>query len=101
LGTAGTPGTRANNLNVPLIRFAEVLLIEAEAQNEVGGPNQAALEALKRIRDRAQLPTPPLGQFTPATFREAVWKERWHELCYEGLPGLTWLGLEKCSTKLP
>ena len=89
-GSYGVPGTRSNNLNVPLIRFAEVLLIYAEAQNEVGGPNQAAYEAVKRIRDRAQLQTPALGQFTPDTFREAVWKERWHELCYEGI---TWFDM--------
>jgi len=90
LGTAGVAGTRANNLNVPLIRFAEVLLIYAEAQNEVSGPNAAAHEALKRIRDRAQLPTPALGQLAPDAFREAVWRERWHELCYEGI---TWFDM--------
>jgi hypothetical protein len=83
LGSFGRPGTRANNLNVPLIRYAEVLLIYAEAQNESGGPNQLAYESLKRIRDRAQLVTPSMGQFTTNSFREAVWKERWHELCYE------------------
>ncbi|GAB3764331.1 RagB/SusD family nutrient uptake outer membrane protein [Spirosoma pomorum] len=86
-GTSGVAGTRQNNLNVPQIRFAETLLIYAEAQNEVGGPNQAAYDAMKRIRDRATLTTPALGTFTQATFREAVWRERWHELCYEQL---TW-----------
>ncbi|SOD99848.1 RagB/SusD family nutrient uptake outer membrane protein, partial [Spirosoma fluviale] len=34
-GTAGVAGSRQNNLNVPQIRFAETLLIYAEAQNEV------------------------------------------------------------------
>jgi hypothetical protein len=86
-GTSGVAGTRQNNLNVPQIRFAETLLIYAEAQNEVGGPNQAAYDAMKRIRDRATLTTPALGTFTQSTFREAVWRERWHELCYEQL---TW-----------
>jgi starch-binding outer membrane protein, SusD/RagB family len=89
-GTFGVPGTRADNLNVPLIRFAEVLLIFAEARNEVGGPDQASYEALKRIRDRAQLNTPALGTYTPVSFREAVWKERWHELCFEGI---TWFDM--------
>ncbi|WP_420147875.1 RagB/SusD family nutrient uptake outer membrane protein [Spirosoma sp.] len=86
-GTSGTPGTRLNNLNVPQIRYAETLLIYAEAQNEVGGPTQAAYDALKRIRDRATLTTPALGTFNQASFREAVWRERWYELCYEQL---TW-----------
>lgn len=95
LGTAGSPGSRANNLNVPQIRFAEVLLIYAEAQNEVGGPNPAAYEAFKRIRDRAQLPTLGIGQYTTDTFREAVWRERWHELCYEGITWFDMLRLRK------
>jgi hypothetical protein len=89
-GTSGVTGTRLNNLNVPQIRYAETLMIYAEAQNEVGGPIPAAYDALKRIRDRAKLTTPDLGTFTQATFREAVWRERWHELCYEQL---TWFDM--------
>lgn len=89
-GTAGTPGTRLNNLNVPMIRYAETLLIYAEAQNEVGGPTQAAYDAFKRIRDRAKLTTPALGTYTQATFREAVWRERWWEFCYEQI---TWFDM--------
>lgn len=89
-GTSGTAGTRQNNLNVPQIRYAEVLLLFAEAQNEVGGPTQAAYDAFKRIRDRAQLTTPALGTYTQTTFREAVWRERWHELCYEQI---TWFDM--------
>ncbi|WP_080054741.1 RagB/SusD family nutrient uptake outer membrane protein [Spirosoma aerolatum] len=89
-GTAGVAGTRQNNLNVPQIRYAETLLLYAEAQNEVGGPTQAAYDAFKRIRDRAQLTTPALGTYTQATFREAVWRERWHELAYEQI---TWFDM--------
>lgn len=89
-GTSGVKGTAKDNLNVPIIRFAEVLLIYAEAQNEVSGPNQEAYDALKRVRDRAQLATPDLASFTQATFREAVWRERWHELSYEGI---TWFDM--------
>lgn len=89
-GTSGVPGSRANNLNVPQIRYAEVLLLFAESQNEVGGPTQDAYNAFKRIRDRAQLTTPALGTYTQNSFREAVWKERWHELCYEQI---TWFDM--------
>ena len=90
-GTQGVKGTAKDNLNVPMIRYAEVLLIYAEAQNEVGnGPNQQAYDALKAIRDRAQLATPAIGTFTEATFREAVWRERWHELAFEGI---TWFDM--------
>jgi len=83
-------GTRNDNLNVPQIRYAQVLLTYAEAQNEVGGPTQAAYDAFKRIRDRAKLTTPALGTYTQSTFRNAVWKERWHELCYEQI---TWFDM--------
>lgn len=90
-GTSGTAGTTRSDLNWPQIRYAEVLLIYAEAQNEVGGgPNTAAYNALKAIRDRATLVTPAIGTYTQATFRDAVWKERWYELCYEGI---TWFDM--------
>jgi hypothetical protein len=75
-GAPGLAGTRNDNLNVPQIRYAQVLLTYAEAQNEVGGPTQAAYDAFKRIRDRAKLTTPDLGSYTAASFRTAVWKER-------------------------
>ncbi|WPR76142.1 RagB/SusD family nutrient uptake outer membrane protein [Algoriphagus sp. NG3] len=95
LGSKDQPGTRANNLNVPLIRFAEVLLIYAEAQNEVGGPNVLAVESLTRIRDRAGLSTPSVGGFTKDTFRDAVYRERWHELCYEQITWFDMIRLRK------
>jgi len=88
-GTAGREGTGNSSLNWPQIRYADVLLIYAEAQNEADGmPNAAAIAALKAIRDRAKLSTPTT--FTQATFREAVWRERWHELCYENI---TWFDM--------
>ena len=90
LGGPGITPTKLNNLNVNMMRYAEVLLIYAEAQNEVGGPNQEAYDAYKKIRDRAKLTTPALGTFTAATFREAVWRERWYEFAYEGI---TWFDM--------
>jgi hypothetical protein len=88
-GTSGVAGTAKDNLNVPMIRFAEVLLIYAEAQNEMG-LNQQAYDSFKRIRDRAQLTTPAIGTYTQASFREAVWRERWYELAFEGI---TWFDM--------
>ncbi|HTF18242.1 MAG TPA: RagB/SusD family nutrient uptake outer membrane protein [Chryseolinea sp.] len=89
-GSPGVPGSAKDNLNVPMIRFAEVLLIYAEAQNEVTGPTQAAFDAFKLVRDRAQLVTPGFGTYTKATFQQAVWRERWLELCFEGI---TWFDM--------
>jgi len=90
-GSAGKAGTGQSSLNWPQIRYAQVLLTYAEAQNEVGnGPNAAAYNALKSIRDRAGLVTPAMGTYTKASFQEAVWRERWHELCYENI---TWFDM--------
>jgi len=89
-GYNGVAGTRNDNLNVPQIRYAQVLLTYAEAQNEVGGPTADSYAAFKAIRDRAKLTTPDLGAYSQASFRNAVWKERWHELCYEQI---TWFDM--------
>jgi len=89
-GRPGVPGAGRSDLSMMNIRYADVLLTYAEAQNELGSPTMPAYDALKRIRDRAQLNTPALGTYNQATFREAVWRERWYELCYEGV---TWFDM--------
>ena len=66
--------------NVILYRYADALLIYAEAQNEAdGAPNAEAYAAINQIRNRAGLAdlTAGLGQ---VDFREAVWQERRVEL---------------------
>ncbi len=87
-GSPGNSGTGNAGLNYPLIRFAEVLLTYAEAQNESGGPSVEAYAAVNRIRSRANLAD--LSGLSQSQFREAVWRERWHELCYEGI---TWFDM--------
>ncbi|WP_111628769.1 RagB/SusD family nutrient uptake outer membrane protein [Larkinella arboricola] len=79
--TAAQLTTTSSDLNWPLMRYAEVLLIYAEAQNEVGGPTAEAYEAVNKIRRRANLPN--LTGLTKEQLREAVWKERWYELSFE------------------
>lgn len=65
-----------------VIRYADVLLTYAEAQNEADAtPNAAAYKALNDIRSRAGLA--PLSGLSKDSFREAVWKERTWELCAE------------------
>ncbi len=88
-GTAGTKATAQADLNWPQIRYADVLLIYAESQNRAdGSPNAQAYEALNSIRRRAQIPV--LSGLSQTQFEEAVWRERWHELCYEGV---TWFDM--------
>lgn len=73
--------TAVSGLNWPLFRYAEVLFIYAEAENEVNGPTTSAYEAVNKIRRRAEIPD--LSGLTQAEFREAVWEEKCHELSYE------------------
>ncbi|WP_299668812.1 RagB/SusD family nutrient uptake outer membrane protein [uncultured Polaribacter sp.] len=65
--------------NLILYRYADALLIYAEAQNEAdGGPNAEAYAALNEIRTRAGLL--PLDGLSQDDFRKAVWQERRVEL---------------------
>jgi hypothetical protein len=94
-GVPGVTGTARGDLNWPLIRYAEVLLTFAEAQNKVTGPTTAVLEALKKVRDRAGLTTPVLGGVTKEDLEKMIWEERWHELCFEGITWFDMLRLQK------
>ena len=42
------------DVNWPIFRYAEVLLIYAEALNETSGPTQLAIDALNKLRSRAR-----------------------------------------------
>ena len=86
------PSGNASGVNYPLFRFAEVLLIYAEAVNEQGAPTAEAIEAFNRVRRRAGLSEWPDvndvdGNPYPDSqdgFRQAIRQERRWELCYEG-----------------
>jgi len=80
--------TANSDLNWPVIRYADVLLMYAEASNEVSGPTAKAYDAANATRTRAQLPN--LAGLSKDQFREAVWKERWYELCFENI---TWFDM--------
>lgn len=67
--------------NWTFLRLPEAMLIYAEASNEVNGPTADAYTQVNKIRARAHLPA--LSGLTKDQFREAVWKERYHELAYE------------------
>jgi hypothetical protein len=98
------------DVNWPVFRYAEVLLIYAEALNEISGPTQEAIDALNILRSRARnsnvggvhrdiLPRSltlqkstglvdltranPLVS-TPADFRDYIVLERSRELSQEG-----------------
>ncbi|MEX2593133.1 MAG: RagB/SusD family nutrient uptake outer membrane protein [Anditalea sp.] len=65
--------------NFPMLRYADVLLTFAEAQNETdGSPNATAYKAVNDIRERAGLS--PVSALSKDEFREEVWKQRYWEL---------------------
>lgn len=76
------PGcSEGSEQNIRHLRFAEILLINAEAANETGATDQA-LESLNRVRNRAGL-----GDFDSTdqtAIRNAIWRERRSELAMEG-----------------
>ncbi len=74
--------TAQSGLNWQIIRYADVLLDFAEASNEISGPTPGAYEAVNGIRRRAGLSE--YSGLTQEEFREAIWKEQWHELYFEG-----------------
>jgi|UniRef100_UPI003FEF241C susD family len=73
-------------INFPILRYADVLLMYAEAINEyAGAPDDQAKEAIREIRKRAGVKTDEslLGDYR--SFRDLVRNERGRELAFEGL----------------
>jgi hypothetical protein len=88
------PKTRSyNSTNFPVIRYADVLLMKAEAENAINGPVPAAYNAINMVRRRGYgkppaTPDPavdlPAGLSKDA-FLAALQDERARELCFEGM----------------
>lgn len=79
-------------INFPILRYADVLLMNAEAENYANGPTITAYNDVNQIRRRAYgLPINiasavadlPAG-LSKADFQLAIEDERMRELCFEG-----------------
>lgn len=75
------PSVPDNPLNFPVLRYADVLLMRAEALNELGMTNEA-LPFLNQVRQRAGLES-TLG-LSKEEAKEAIIHERRMELAFEG-----------------
>ncbi|MBC8152787.1 MAG: RagB/SusD family nutrient uptake outer membrane protein [Bacteroidetes bacterium] len=66
-------------------RYADVLLMYAEAQNEAAGPDASVLSAINMVRARGALPTieATYGTVTKDKMREILRRERRVELAFE------------------
>lgn len=72
-----------SDINYVVFRYAEVLLIAAEALNEAnGGPTSEAYDYINQVRKRAGYTT-DLSSLSQEDFRNAVREERRVELAYE------------------
>ena len=70
--------------NYPILRYADVLLMIAEAENEANnGPTELAYECINEVRKRAGIAE--LKNLTYAEFQQEVRDERGRELCFESL----------------
>lgn len=78
-----------NNLvpvNWIIFRYADVLLMYAEAQNESAGPDDSVYDALDLIRERAGMPLVDRSRYSDqSSLREFIRNERRVELAGEGL----------------
>ncbi|MEQ9289452.1 MAG: RagB/SusD family nutrient uptake outer membrane protein [Cyclobacteriaceae bacterium] len=69
-----------------LLRYAEVLLNYAEAQNEAAGPDQSVYDAVNEVRARPGIDMPPLpAGLSKEDMRARIRNERRVELALEGL----------------
>lgn len=81
--SSATAGTNVAQTSFPYLRYSDILLVFAEARNEVkGGPDLEAYAALNKVRQRAGLE--PVNNLTKEEFLEQVLLERRRELCFEG-----------------
>ena len=75
--TTGDDGQWRSALNIPIMRYAEILLIYAEAAGPALGKPY-----IDQVRDRAGLDPLP-GNLSATQYQEAVYKERRLELGFE------------------
>lgn len=70
----------STDTNIRYLRYAEILLIKAEALNELG-QTSTAIPLLNQVRDRAKIANTTAT--TQSALRTAIWKERRLELAFE------------------
>ena len=82
-GATGIWRTEASPI---VFRFAEVLLVLAEAENELNGPSEIVYSNLDKVRDRVGMPKVDRAKYaTKEKVRELIRRERSVELAGEGL----------------
>lgn len=90
-----TPKNNGNtSINFPILRYADVLLMYAEAELQTAGPTAIAYDAVNQVRRRGYgfpigtanaISDLPAGLSKDAFFRQGIFDERMRELCFEGV----------------
>lgn len=90
-------------INFILFRYAEMLLIYAETQNALNGPDASVYAAINKIRQRPSVELPPLPEgLSKEQMREAIRRERRIEFVFEGIHMFetrSWKTTEACVKK--
>nr|WP_321357153.1 RagB/SusD family nutrient uptake outer membrane protein [uncultured Draconibacterium sp.] len=73
-----------SGIDLPRLRYSDILLARAEALNEIGGPSQEAIDLINQVRARAGISLLSDGDFTQASLRDQILEERFHEFYFEG-----------------
>jgi hypothetical protein len=91
LNKKGVDSTRATVIGTQsdqdwvYLRYAEILLMYAEAQNEISGPDASVYNAINAIRSRPSVNMPPLkAGLSQSDMRDRIRHERRIELALEG-----------------
>lgn len=82
-------------INFPMLRYSDVLLMYAEAENEISGPTAEAYDKINQVRERGYGKLQPgathpedahlAAGLSKDDFRKAIQDERAREFCFEGL----------------
>ena len=77
-------------INFPVIRYSDVLLMLCEAEFKINGATPTALDAINQVRRRAfgfdpLIPNAKVDLTAPKLTLDGIQKERSRELCFEGL----------------
>ena len=75
----------SNGNDIPVIRYADILLSRAEALNELNGPTEESIQLINQVRARAAISSVSLQNFSSKTaLRDLILQERGREFFSEG-----------------
>ncbi|MEN8249102.1 MAG: RagB/SusD family nutrient uptake outer membrane protein [Bacteroidota bacterium] len=84
----GTPYDQLKGDNIMLVRYSDMRMMFAEAENELNGPSAAVYDVIDEIRTRPTVGLPVIDRAVinnKDKLRDAIYSERKFEFAYEGL----------------